>query len=169
MSEKTIKEVVEIKDHPLENFFNIEPNTTEVVKLEQETKLVEVEDYDVKDVEIESDLQDIADKAISGYENLQEQIEDIDPKYAARSHEVANQLLNTALQAISQKADLKKHKDKLKIAKKKEGEGGKTVNNTVIMDTNTLIKHLKQGNKSNAIDVAVIPTESTEVKHDDPK
>jgi hypothetical protein len=82
---------------------------------------------------------------------------------------VANQLLNTALAAISQKADLKKHKDKLKVAKAKEGDGGKTVNNTLIIDTNSLIKQLKEGNKANIIDVTATPVESIEVKKDDPK
>jgi triphosphoribosyl-dephospho-CoA synthetase len=147
MSKKTVSEVVEIKDHPLEQFLGIEPNTTEVVHLEQKTEeLVEQADYDHKDNEIESDLQEIADEAMSGFKNLQETVEEIDPKYAARTLEVANQLLNTALNAIKEKSDLKKHKDKLKVAAGKATGDGKT--NTVIIDTNSLIEQLRNANMS---------------------
>jgi hypothetical protein len=145
MSKKTISEIVELTDHPLEQFLGVEPNTTEVVHLEQKTEdLVEAADYDDKDNEIEGDLQEIADEAMSGFKNLQDTVEEIDPKYAARTLEVANQLLNTALNAIKEKADLKKHKDKLSVVARKSSGEGKT--NTVIIDTNSLIEQLRNAN-----------------------
>lgn len=146
MSKKII-EFSEFTDHPLEKFFDIEPNTTEVVRIEQKSELVEHEDYDEKDKEIEKDLQDIHDQAMSGFRNLQETAEDIDPKYAARSHEVANQLLNTALNALKEKAELKKSKDKSKLENKKIDnavkDSNKGLGGEIKMDTNSLIKLLR--------------------------
>ena len=148
MSNKTVTEVVELTDHPMEDMFGVEPNSTEIIKYEQQTELVEAEDYDDKDNEIESNFQEIYDKAISGYENLQETVEDIEPKYAARTHEVANQLLGTALQAAKEKANIKQHKDKIAVVKSKLNTKSKTVNNTIIMDTNSLIQHIKNANSA---------------------
>ena len=152
MSNKTITEVIENTSHPLEEFFGIEPNSTEVVKYEHNTELVDHEEYDEKDNEIESGLQEIADKALSGYENLQSTVEDIDPKYAARTLEVANQLLSTALNAIKEKAAIKGNKDKLKIAKQKVDSSGNG-NTTIIMDTNSMIERLKQMQNAKIINV----------------
>lgn len=148
MTIKTVTEVVETIDHPLEDFFGVASNSTEIVKYEQTTELVKHEEYDEKDDEIEKDLQEIFDKAMSGYENIQEAVEDIDPKYAARTHEVANQLLNTALAAVKEKAGLKQQKDKLTVVKNKNTpDNGKTVNNTTyIFDTNTLVKEMRKAN-----------------------
>jgi hypothetical protein len=143
MANKTVTEVIETKEHPLEDFFGIESNTTEVTTYEQKTELVKDEEYDAKDAEIEGDFQEVYDKAISGYENLQEQMEDIEPKYVSRAHEVANQLLGTALQAAAKKADLKQHKDKLKVSKAKIANGP-TGGTTIVLDTSTLIQHLKR-------------------------
>lgn len=151
MTNKTVTEVIEIVDHPLEEFFGIEPGTTEVVKYEQKTELVKSEDYDAKDNELEENFQDIQDKAMGAYETLAESIEDIEPKYASRAYEVANQLLNTALAAADRKADLKKHKDKVVIAQSKSA--GKVSNNTIIIDTNALIEQIRKAKIADAIDV----------------
>jgi len=157
MTNKKVTEVIELVDHPLEDFFGVEPGSTEVVKYEQKTELVKVEEYDAKDNEIEENFQEIQDKAMNAYENLAESIEDIEPKYASRAYEVCNQLLNTALAAADKKADLKKHKDKISVARNKTGT--KTQNNTIIIDTNSLIEQLKSGKMPDAIDVTPEVTE----------
>jgi hypothetical protein len=165
MANKTVTEVVTTTEHALEGFFDIEPNSTEVVKYEQKTELVKSEEYDKKDDEIEEAFQEVYDKAISGYENLNDQIEDIDPKYVARTLEVANQLLGTALSAAQQKADLKKHKDKLSVAKNKNGPN--TVNQTLILDTSTLIQQLKNVKPQDIIEVVAEPVSQVEPEKDD--
>jgi len=154
MNIKTINEIVETTEHPLEEFFDIDPGTTEVVSYEQKTELVKAEEYDQKDDEIEQNFQDIYDKSISAYQNMQEQMDDIDPRYMARVQEVANQLLNTATAAAALKLKLKEHKDKLMIAKNKLGGAAKT-NQPIIIDTNALIEQLKAQslNKSDPIDI----------------
>lgn len=163
MSTKVVTETTELKSSPIEEFFNLDANSTEVVKYEQKTELVKVEEYDKKDNEIEEDFQEVYDKAISGYETLQEQIEDIDPKYISRTQEVANQLLSTALNAATQKAKLKEHKDKIV---NKANKGPKSVTNVLVTDTNSLIKKLRELNNQQNDDqiIDITPESSTDEK-----
>lgn len=145
MTTKIIKKTLENTSHPMETFLNIEPNTTQIVRVEQETELVETELYDEKDNEIEENFQEIYDKAMSGFDALQEEAEDVESKYIARINEVAIQYLNAGLNAASKKADLKQSKDKLQLAKTAANKGGANVtNNNLIVDTSSLIEHLRQ-------------------------
>lgn len=145
MTTKTITKTVENTSHPMESFLNIEPNTTQIVRVEQETDLVETELYDDKDKEIEENFQEIYDKAMVGFDTLQEEAEDVESKYIARINEVAIQYLNAGLNAASKKADLKQSKDKLEVAKKIANKGGSSItNNNLIVDTSSLIEHLRQ-------------------------
>ena len=146
MSTKIIEKTLTTTSHPMEEMFNIEPNTTEIVRIEQTSELVESELYDDKDNEIEENFQEVYDKAMLGFDTLQEEAEDIDSKYLARINEVAIQYLNAGLNAASKKADLKQNKDKLSVAKIAASKGGSSITNntTLLVDTNTLIEQLKQ-------------------------
>jgi Mg2+/Co2+ transporter CorB len=142
----TKKEIITIqktKEHPLEEVFDIEPCTTETIRTEQRTELVEIDEYDEKDTEIEDAFQEVFDKAMSTYEIIQDEIEDIEGKFKARMMEVGNQHLNTALAAAREKAKMKADKDKLK-QKQAAGNGPKTVNNNLIMSREDLLKTLFQ-------------------------
>lgn len=160
MNIKDAQEIIETKEHPLEEFFDIDPGTTEVVSYEQKTELVKAEEYDDKDGEIEQNFQDIYDKALSAYDNMQEQIDDIDPRYVARIQEVANQLLNTAASVATSKLKLKEHKDKLALAKNKISPGNSgNKNQPIIIDTNELIRQLKAQSASTQEPIDVTPQE----------
>lgn len=134
----------------MENVLDIEPGTTLVEY--QETppgELVITSDYDKKDSEIEQQLEEIRTKALDAFDAQQDITETVEGKYAARSGEVAVQFLNTALQAIRDKSDLKQHKDKVAI--KSSENGPKTVNNNLIVaDRNEILKIIagKNQNKS---------------------
>ena len=156
MAETKITEIVETTDHPLEDFFGIEPNSTEVVRKEVKTELIKPAEYDEKDIELEEGYQTIYDEAMTYQVTIKENLEDIDPKYAARNVEVAGQMLMIALNAMKERADLKKHKDKLVNSPK----GNMTTNQTIVIDTNSLINQLK---KPKTIDVKSEPVEVTEV------
>ena len=132
------KKTVTTKTHPLETMFNIEPNTTEVVKSETVGEALPHSDYDAKDSEIDTEYQEIINKAVDGFESLMEIAEDADPKYAARMMEVANQFLNTALSGAAKKADHKHHKDKLT----QKVKPNKTINNTLVINRNDLLAQL---------------------------
>ncbi len=164
MSTKTITTKIETTKHPLEDFFNIAPNSTEIVKVERKAELVEYEKYDNKDKELEEDFQEVYDKAMEGFEVLQDQVNEIDPKYVARVSEVAIQHLNTALNAASKKAELKQTKDKLEIAKTKAATGSLVQNNTLIVDRNVLVRHLREmNNKSIENNSEIVSAEFEEV------
>lgn len=133
VNQKPVEKVISL---PMEDFLNIESESTVLTRMERETELSKAPEYDEKDTEIEIGYQEIADKAMSGYELLVDEIETVEGKFKARLSEVAVQHLNTALSAVNAKAKLKEHKDKLV----KKGTGGaKTINNTVIINREELL------------------------------
>lgn len=130
-------------EHPLEDFFNIEKKSTEVVVHERNTELTKVDSYDDKDRELEEDFQEIYDKALDGYDDLSESVHTIEGKYKARLSEVAIQHLNTALNAAAQKAKLKELKDKLEHSNKKPPS--QVTNNTLVVeDRNAFLRQMRQ-------------------------
>lgn len=139
MSKKEIVVVEKQTSHPLEGVFDIEPGTTLITRNEQHTELVTIIDYDEKDVEIEEQIQVVYDKAMSGYEIIQDECEDIEGKYKARMMEVGVQHLKMALDAAEAKAKIKELKDKLKG---KSGAAPKTVNNNLYINREELLKTL---------------------------
>ena len=133
-------------EHPLEDVFDITPGTTElpvVAKTDNTDDIKPTETYDEKDDEIEKKLQSIADAAIDAYDAQVMIVEELeDPKFAARNMEVANQLLTTALAAVKERAEIKKHKDKLVATTKK---GPSTLNqNLIVGSRNEILKKLLQ-------------------------
>lgn len=141
MSKKGIVTIQKQLEHPLEEVFDIEPGTTLVTREEQRTELITVDEYDVKDAEIEEQMQEVYDKAMSGYETIQDECEDIEGKYKARMMEVGVQHLKMALDAAEAKARMKEMKDKLK-GKNAAGNGPKTVNNNLFVNREDLLKTL---------------------------
>lgn len=131
--------------HPLEDVFDIEPESTLITRQEQQTQLITVDDYDEKDVEIEQAMQEVYDKAMSGYEIIQDECEDIEGKYKARMMEVGVQHLKMALDAAEAKARMKELKDKLSA--KKNTAGPKTVNNNLFINREELLKNLLSDDK----------------------
>ena len=125
--------------HPLEEVFDLEENTTVVPYKEVKTDLVPYEPFDVKDEELESQLQDLYDMALEAFENQQAESDTMEARFKARNAEVAAQYLKTALEAVREKRELKQHKDK--ITKKDSGTG-----NNITLSRNDIIK-LLQGAK----------------------
>lgn len=127
--------------HPLEEVLDIEPGTTlveyqEVVPLEA----VVMPNYDDKDVEIESRLEEIYSVAMGQVSVIGDEIERVEGKYKARMGEVSATMLNVALGAVREKSALKMHKDKLTPT---QGSGPQTVNNNLIVaDRNEILRAL---------------------------
>lgn len=144
---KTTTTVTEtFTDHPLEDFLGIESNSTAISRVEQNTELVKAVEYDEKDEEIEQTYQTIFDKAMTGYENLQDELDSAEGKYIPRIAEVGAVYLQLALNSADAKAKLKQHKDKLV----KKISSPKTVNNTVIMNREDLLQSIKNTNTISA-------------------
>ena len=130
-----------ITDHPLEDFLDIEENTTVVEYTERSTELVDAESYDEKDKEIEEQLQEVYDLAIDAFEEQVGDSEDVEGKYKARNGEVAAQFLTTALNAAKEKANFKQSKDKIVVATRKITSPLGS-NSVVIADRNEILKHI---------------------------
>lgn len=138
MATRKIDKIVKMGDHPLEKFFDIEENTTEIVEYKSKIELEEYDDYDNKDKELENDYQIIMERALDLADILKEQIEsNQEPKYLARLAEVTAQQYNVALNAADKKAKLKDNKDKLN--QKKSTSVNNTYNQTVVMDRNSML------------------------------
>jgi hypothetical protein len=131
-------------EHPLENFFDIEPNTTIVEYKELvPTEIPEAPGYDEKDQDIESQLQTIYDSAMASVETLTDEIGIVEGKYKARMGEVSATMLSVALNAVNARAHLKMHKDKLTPTRAvPTGPQNITNNLNVMTDRNDIIRLL---------------------------
>ena len=162
MTIRKIEKIEKLVSHPLEEFLNIEPASTEIVRYERKTELNKYEEYDEKDTELEETYQEILDAAMTGYDTLKEVAETADTKFLARLAEVQVQHLNVALAAAGKKTQLKQDKDRQK-AKALAGSS-KTVNTTNILlaDRNELLRRLTGEDGSDPIDVDVVPVNPEE-------
>lgn len=134
---KTTKTVT--TDHPLEEFLNITPGTTEKNITVVDSSPVAADDYDGKDKQLDTEYQQISNMALSAYEEMLEMA--IDSKQPARMAEVAAQFLNIALDSVNKKANHKQHKDKINVRNK--AKPSKTVNNNLIISRNDLLNKIK--------------------------
>ncbi len=132
-------------EHPLEELLDIDPGSTMVEFIEPAlpTEAIKIEGvYDVKDGEIEDQLQEIFDTAMTQFEVQSGVCENVEGKYAARNAEIAVQFLTAALNAVQTKATVKGNKDKIvaKIVTSPTANG----KGNVIMDRNDLLKLLEK-------------------------
>lgn len=162
MTIRKIREILEVKSHPLEQHFDIPSGTTEYTRTERQTILTKGEDYDEKDVELETGYQEVADAALDLVNSLREHMQTAEPRSLARLAEVAGQQLNTALSAVEKKAKLKQHKENYKLRKTKL-DSPKNINNTLIIDRNTLLEML-DSNPNLANDIVDVPFKQIENK-----
>lgn len=144
-----------MKKSIIDESFDIEPDgINNIIEYNSDSNVPAVSEnishpeYDSKDTEIESQFQEIYDKALDAFDVQVEDTSDIEGKYMARNAEVANQLLTTALAAAKEKSNLKKHSDHLKIKRPtSDSNSGSTTNiqnNNIIMDRNELLKIMSQ-------------------------
>lgn len=132
-----------IRVHPMELMFDLEEGSTLPTTIPREpTVLAKHDEFDEKDEEIEEQFQEVYDLAIEAYETQAADAEVIEPKYRARTQEIAAQFLGAALNAAKEKSSLKAHKDKMSVNKIK-ASGPQTLNqNLIVADRNDLLKHL---------------------------
>jgi hypothetical protein len=134
--------------HPIETIFDIEAGSTELIDytVDDVHQIPASIEYDDKDDDIEAQIQNIHDVALIGYQQQMEFAQLGDPKFAARSMEVATQLLNTGLQALRERAALKVHKDKLAKDRAKGTPQTNITNNTLVVGSRSeILKKLKSG------------------------
>lgn len=140
---RQIKKTEKAMEHPLEEMLDIDPGSTMVEFIEPALPVesVKIEGvYDAKDAEIEDQLQEIFDVAMTQFEVQSGVCETVEGKYAARNAEVAVQFLTAALNAVQTKGTIKGNKDKIvaKVVTSPAANG----NGNVIMDRNDLLKLL---------------------------
>lgn len=131
-------------EHPMEGILDIESKSTSIPITERQTTDIAettTEAYDDKDIEIETQFQEVYDAAMDAFDDQNSQTDQVEGRYQARNGEVAAQFLNTALQAAKEKSNTKQHKDKLSIARGKlTGAGNATGGNLIVADRNDILK-----------------------------
>lgn len=102
-------------EHPLEEFFNIEMKTTESTGIELHSEVGEITDdsYDSIDKEIHNQSEDILRNALTFADVALSQIPTVEGKNKAEIFNSSAAFLNVALNALKEKRELKKHKDKV--------------------------------------------------------
>ena len=127
-------------EHPLEEVFDIDAGTT-IVEYHEVVPavIVHMPTYDEKDDEIEGQYEEIYTIAMSQVADIGDELGRVEGKYKARIGEVTATMLNVALSAVREKAQLKMHKDKLTPM---SGSGPNTANNNsnITADRNELIR-----------------------------
>ena len=167
MTIRKIDQIIKLGTHPLEDHFDMDKGSTEIVTTKRKTELEKYAPYDSKDAEIEEDYQLVMDSALDMVDKIREQIDGgTEAKFLARLAEVAGQQLNIALSAAEKKAKLKDSKDKFEF-RKVSAPGNKTINNnnlTVIMDRNEMLKAMMalETPSNDTIDVEAIEIENKE-------
>lgn len=148
-------------ESPLESVFEITPGTTllphknkrsdfvdtetgEITKIEEEPEITVGGGITESELEGEAiaQINDVYTKAMEVYDDQAEMIQIIDPKFAARTAEVANQYLSTALTAIKLKTDILNQKRKMKNGKNQVVENNTTNNNLIVGDRNDILRSI---------------------------
>ena len=168
------KEIVTFEDS-LENLFDIENGSTEsivqppasVIETSKnavtvvDTSTGEITEYErvegKTDAVDDAKIDDIYDTAMDAFIKQSQMAQSIDPKFSARSAEVAAQYLNIALNCVQVKTHNKRERFKLKMKNHSNApatvNGDVTNNNIVVADRNDLLKMLQKQAANNIIDV----------------
>lgn len=140
---------IKAMEHPMEEVLDLPSGSTLVEYTAVEpTPLTQHPTYDLKDTEIENQLETIYTTAMGTASTINDTMEQVEGKYKARVGEVTATMLNVALAAVREKAQLKMHKDKLATTTKAAGTPGTVNNNLVVADRNEIIKMLSDMRKS---------------------
>ena len=141
----------QVRNHPLESVFGMNAGTMsfevdnemmEIPAQEVVTTQPVVED-DGEDIEIKEQITEIYTIALEAYKNQSELTEIIEPRYAARTAEVANAYLNTALSAVALRS--KNKTEKHKRGQSMPGFGPNISNsNVIVADRNQLLEMMAE-------------------------
>lgn len=139
--------------NPLDDLFDIDDEMTSGVEIDEYEQATSTEiaalaspnqtpavvEKDEEDIENDKRFDEVYTAAIDTFNNQMAYTEIIEPRYAARNAEVAANFLNLALQAASAKARVKSDR-KRATAFIPHGNGGKTVNNTIVATREEILR-----------------------------
>lgn len=171
--------------HPLEKVFDLDPIAWQSPQVhpvsERERALInpisgeiiersDKPDYNalekeerLEDLHIDGQLENIHVAAMEAYTKQTRMMDEVDPRFAARTGEVAAQYLSIALSATNSRVDAKFKRQKVRIAKAAAGTPDSVItnNNLIVGDRNDVLKALlaqgqailNQGEKDAPVDV----------------
>lgn len=130
--------------HPIAAAFDIEDvRESNLPSIVTDEPSVAATQYDDKDIDIDQELNNIKNLALATFEEQKLLSSQLEPKFKADMLASANMMLTTALQAVKEKAELKKAKDKLTSKGQSLKIGNSEVTNVIVADRNELLRQRK--------------------------
>lgn len=130
-----------LTDHPLEEIFGLDQGTT--ISPVQSVEIEIDEDGDQEESGIDQQLDTIYAHALEAYETQAEMVDQVDPKFMARTAEVAAQYLKIALDSTNSKSNKFINKKKINASRGKMDAPGTVNNNLIVADRNDILKALE--------------------------
>ena len=128
---------------PLEDIFEIENCTTEQA-LQLAPVSTEMSSIDeTEETEIAVQLNTVYNYALEAFEQQTANVQTIDPKFAARTAEVAAQYLNIALNAVNTRVGSRDRREKRKGGKIENQTAENIQNNIIVADRNEILRMIK--------------------------
>lgn len=128
---------------PLEDIFDIESGTTEkaLQLVPQSTEMASIDE--TEETEIAVQLNTVYNYALEAFEQQTANVQTIDPKFAARTAEVAAQYLNIALSAVNTRVSNRDRREKRKGGKIENQNAENIQNNIIVADRNELLRMIR--------------------------
>lgn len=138
-------------DHPLDSVFGIEVDT-DSFDIEQNYSMVEQpketinpnepapDPKDEDDILVEQRIDEVFTAAMEAFQTQNAYLEIIEPRYAARSAEVAANYLNIALSAANSRAKVKTDRKRANQTFIPHGNGGKNTTNVIVANREEILK-----------------------------
>jgi hypothetical protein len=128
---------------PLEDIFDIESGTTEkaLQLVPQSAEMASIDE--TEETEIAVQLNTVYNYALEAFEQQTANVQTIDPKFAARTAEVAAQYLNIALSAVNTRVSNRDRREKRKGGKIENQNAENIQNNIIVADRNELLRMIR--------------------------
>ena len=139
-------------DHPLDSVFGI---SSDEIDIDSQYSMTEVpretlqsidpnvpapDPKDEDDLLVEKRIDEVFDAAMDAFSTQNAYIEVIEPRYAARSAEVAAQYLNIALSAANSRAKVKTDRKRANQTFIPHGNGGKNTTNVIVANREEILR-----------------------------
>jgi hypothetical protein len=129
---------------PLEDIFDIENGTTEkaLQLVPASTEMTSIDETEEKEISIQ--LNTVYNYALEAFEQQTANVQTIDPKFAARTAEVAAQYLTIALSAVNTRVSNRDRREKRKGSGKIEQQNADNIqNNIIVADRNEILRMIR--------------------------
>lgn len=129
-----------------------DPSTGEIVTRDVEPdEAALAKEERIEELQIDGKLNEIYDNAMAAFSHHANTAETGDPRFSARTGEVAAQYLKIALDSANSKVDARYKRNKVRIGKMSAGTPNSVQQNLIVADRNELLKNIFSGDYERTI------------------